>query len=175
MQLTCLDFETLFADRNPLDSGRYTITTTSTEGYIRDPRFEVHGASIKFGTEPTCWYDRHVLPQVLNQINWANVMLLTHHSQFDAAILAWHYGIVPAYYLDTLAMGSLLFGPTQSVGLGKLAKKFGLAEKNVPYALFDGKHWDELTPDVQRLVAEGCNHDVELTYTIFQKMCRGDY
>jgi DNA polymerase len=55
-------------------------------------------------------------------------------------------------------------------GLDSLAAHFGLPGKNVPYALFKGKHWENIPPDDQALIADGCVRDVSLTWEIFNRL-----
>ena len=160
MNIITLDFETYFDDAYSLSKG-YT-----TESYIRDKKFEVHGCSLKSGTGKSYWFAGEKLPDLFAQINWEAV--LCHHAQFDGLILSHHYGIKPKFWFDTLSMARLLLGNHLSVGLDSLAKHFGLQAKTVPYNLFKGKHWAELPPVVQQQVADGACHDVDLTWQLFQ-------
>ena len=65
-------------------------------------------------------------------------------------------------------MARLLIGNHLSVGLDSLAKHFNLSAKTVPYNLFRGVHWHELPDALQKQVADGCIHDVDLTWSLFQ-------
>lgn len=67
-------------------------------------------------------------------------------------------------------MARLVVGNHLSASLGSLAKHFNLPEKNVPYDMFKGRHWVELSPDEQSYLGETCCHDVDLTWQIFQKL-----
>jgi hypothetical protein len=67
-------------------------------------------------------------------------------------------------------MARLTLGNHIPVRLRALAKYFGLPDKNVPYELFIGKHWDNLDVSAKNALRNGCLHDVELTYEIFQKL-----
>jgi DNA polymerase len=164
MQIVTLDFETYF------DSD-YTLKKMTTEAYVRDPRFEVHGCAFKFYHDhPAKWVEWMLVDTVLAGIDWSQTAVLCHHAQFDGFILAHHYGIKPALWLDTLSMARALVGNHIKVGLDSLAKHFGLTAKTVPYDLFKGKHWHELDPSVQDMVARGACHDVNLTWDIFCKM-----
>ena len=163
-----LDFETFF-------SADYTLSKMTTESYIRDPRFEVHGASIKWGPDgATKWYPHRelieLLPHIMELKDTEGV--LCHHAHFDGLILSHHYGCKPRFWFDTLSMARLLIGNHLSVSLGNLAEHFKLEAKNVPYDLFRGKHWGELTHAEQEQVAEGCNHDVDLTWDIFCRLAQ---
>jgi DNA polymerase len=172
MNIVTLDFETFF-------SADYTLSNMTTEEYVRDPRFEVHGCGVKMSDGETAqWYPA---PQLIGQkpsdrgglwdaIDWSNTAVLCHHAHFDGLILSHHYSIKPAFYLDTLSMARLLFGNHIKKSLEALAELFQLGAKQIPYDLFKGKHWHELTPQVQRQVADGCCQDVDLTWHLFQKL-----
>lgn len=145
----------------------------TTEQYVRDPRFEVHGVGIRYpGSERTMWFDGENITINLRDIPWDKYGVLCHHIHFDGLILSHHYGIKPAFYLDTLSMARLLLGNHLKKGLGDLAKHFGLGAKDVPYDLFKGKHWHELSPQVQQQVADGCCQDVELTWRLFNELAK---
>lgn len=173
MNIVCLDFETRFDDN-------YTLKKLTTEGYIRDPRFAALGCAIRDQQrrwidheeyEPhTAWIGADDLRRTFEEYDWANTAVVCHHAQFDCFILSHHYGVRPKFIFDTLSMARLVCGNHLSVGLDSLAKHFGLAAKNVPYNLFKGRTWAELSPDVQRAVAAGACHDVSLTWQLFAKL-----
>ena len=162
MQLLTIDFETFFSNDYSLSRKEY-----NTESYIRSPLFKAHGASIRWPNGSIEWWTGARLPALFAQIDWTQTAVLMHHACFDGLILSHHYGVRPAFFLDTLFMANLLY-PRDSKSLGALAKRFNFSEKSVPYNLFRGL-WD-LPLDVERQLAEGCNHDIELTYAIFQKL-----
>lgn len=167
MNIYCMDAETFY-------SNEFTLSALTTEEYVRDPRFEVHGWAIRTPDGNTFWLTHEQFVAWAATIDWSQTAVLCHHAQFDGLILGHHYGIKPKMFLDTLSMARLLIGNHLSVSLKSLAEHFGLDPKNVPYDLFKGKHWEELTPEVQKLVATGACHDVELTYIIFEKLMAGD-
>ena len=139
MNIITLDFETYY-------DNDYTLSKMTTEEYVRDPRFEVLGAAIRMpfdmisGEEPpfTHWCDAEHLHQPFGVVDWSQTAVLCHHAHFDGLILSHHYGIKPAYYLDTLSMARLLFGNHIKKSLGALAELFGLGAKEIPYDLFRG-------------------------------------
>lgn len=162
MDIITLDFETYF-DKD------YTLVKLTTEEYVRDERFEVLGCGVRFSTDGSLhWYRGDDLKTMLRGLNERAV--LAHHAHFDGLILNHHFGVRPKYWLDTLSMARMVIGNHLPKGLGVLAKHFGLPEKNIPYHLFKGKHWHELTPEIQQQISSGCLHDVDLTYTIFTEL-----
>lgn len=130
--------------------------------------------AIKWGKDHVPhWYDEAEWRQVAASVDWSKIAIIVHHSQFDGLILSHHYGVRPAFWLDTLSMARLVVGNHISVSLDSLARHFGLQPKSVPYHLFKGKHWHELSGDVQRAVADGACYDVALTWTIFERLQAG--
>lgn len=161
MRFVVLDFESYFADD-------YTLSKLSTEEYIRDPRFEAHGAAIKWAPDrPAVWYDEPQLRHVLKETDWSDVCLIHHHAQFDALILTHHYGVHPKMWACTLSMARLLIGNHLSVSLESVRKHFGMAAKTTPYNAFKNRHWREMTPELQRQVADGACDEVESIWKIF--------
>ncbi len=164
MNLVIFDAESYF-------DFEYSLSRMSTESYIRDPRFECHGAAIKWSkSTPAKWYDAKELRYVLKEEDWSDKWLWAHHCQFDALILSHHYNVHPKMLGDTLSCARLLLGNHVSVGLDSLAKHFGLQAKIVPYNDFKGRHWNELSPVIQEKIADGACHDVELTWQLMQKL-----
>ena len=167
MKIICLDFETYFDDA-------YTLKKLTTEAYIRDPRFETlmvgirdeHGSySVVAGHQQ--------IGGVLATFDWSETAVVCHHAHFDGLILSHHFGIKPAMWFDTLSMGRLMHGNHLSLALGSLAHHYELEPKSVPYDLFKGKRLEDLDVLTLATLSEGCIHDVELTWAIFQKLCEG--
>src|ERR1700680_2031565 len=168
MDIICLYFETFFSDD-------YTLKKMTTEAYVRDPRFEAHGCAFRMPDGMLLWQPRDCLAAWLAEFDWSRPAVLCHHAQFDGLILSHHYGVKPAFWLDTLSMGRMCFGADVSLSLESLARHLNLVPKSVPYDLFRGKHWYELSPAVQQQVADGACHDVELTWQCAQHMLAGDH
>jgi len=155
-------------------SDEYTLKKLSTEEYIRDPRFECHGWAVRHDDGRLEWLSpREMKEQCETWTAAGDVAMLAHHAHFDGLILSHHFDFRPVFWLDTLSMGRVCFDAGVKLSLGDLASRFGLAEKNVPYDLFRGRHWSELDGATQRLVAEGSMHDVELTWQIANHMMAG--
>lgn len=168
MNLVTLDFETYF-------DADYTLSKMTSEAYVRDPRFKAHCVGIQ-GL-------KHLLPEMVvldhtsilqpSQIvkdcsRLRTAGIICHHTHFDGLILSHHYGVKPAFWFDTLSMARLVLPHLKSHSLSSLAQHFGLPEKTIPYNLFKGVR--DLPPELYKQVADGCAHDVELTYQIFKKL-----
>lgn len=161
MRPVVLDFETYFGDD-------YTLSKMTTEAYIRDPRFEAHGAAIKWDKATSAqWYDQRDLAYILKEEDWSDVFLIGHHQQFDGFILKHHYGVDPAMFGCTLSMARLLLGNHLSVSLDSVRKHFGFPIKTTPYHLFRGKRWNEIDQNSRRQIGEGACDEVESIWKIF--------
>lgn len=166
MRIVALDFESYFDDA-------YTLKKMSTEAYIRDPRFQAHGAAIKWGPDHAAkWYDERALRYVLKEEDWSDTAIICHHAQFDGLILSHLFGINPKLWLCTLSMARLLLGNHISVSLDSVRSQFGIAAKRTPYEKFKGRHWHELDRATQDEMAEGCCDEVESIWTIFGKLAK---
>lgn len=162
MNLVVLDFESYY-------DPAYSLTKLTTESYIRDPRFEVILVGVKRNFEPTKWFTgTHAqIKDWLQQWDIPNSYLLCHHTAFDGAILAWHFGIKAKYYLDTLSMARPICG-NSAASLAALAKRFGLGEKGTEVVNALGKKREHFLPDEMLSYAGYCANDVDLTYTLYQ-------
>lgn len=155
MTLVTLDFETYF-------DNDYTLSKLTTEGYIRDPRFEVLCLAIKEdGKRATCDFTETKVPEA---------GVICHHAHFDGLILSHHYGLRPHFWFDTLSMARCAFPNEKSHSLEKLAAKFGLGAKTVPYELFKGKRKKDMPLELLKQLENGCTDDVELTYALFKRL-----
>jgi hypothetical protein len=168
MKILTIDVETFFSDT-------FTLKKETTESYCRSEQFEVHGWAVKEEDQPAVWHDHKSACEYFECVDWPNTAVIAHHAHFDLFILNHTYGFKPGMIICTLSMGRVVFDAGVKLGLGDLAGRFGLAEKNVPYDHFRGKHWSELAEPVRRDVAGGSMHDVELTWQIANYMLSGGH
>lgn len=166
-RILTIDFETRW------DKADYTLSKMTTEEYIRDPRFKAFGACIhEFGSERvTQWYRGDELPRILATYDWDSTAVLAHNAQFDVSILSWVYGVRPAFIFDSLSMARALRGVEVGNSLLKLAQDFGLPPKGQAVHSTDGL--DEITPGIEKELAEYCKHDVYLCEEIFKRLVKG--
>jgi DNA polymerase len=167
-KLLCIDFETRW------DRSDYTLSKMTTEEYIRDKRFKAFGACIKEvgdDTPITQWYNGDELPRILATYDWSTTAILAHNAQFDVSILEWQYGIHPCFIFDTLSMARALRGVEVGNSLMKLAEDFGLPPKGKAVHSTDGL--TEITPEIERELADYCMHDVFLCIEIFKRLVKG--
>jgi hypothetical protein len=153
----------------------YSLSSMSTESYIRDPRFELHGAAIKWDRNTSAvWYDERELRYIFKQEDWSDIFLVSHHAQWDHGVLSMRYDVHPKMSGCTLAMSRLVFGNHLSVSLDSVRKYFNLPPKITNYGSFEGKHWHEMSPQVQQALGQGACDEVESKVIIFERLLR-DY
>lgn len=124
-----LDFETYYTDKA---NGEYSLTWLTPEQYLRDPRYETIGFSLKWGDNPSQYFTgpHEYLLSVLQSIDWSRVMVIGHNnSEFDSLILTEKFGVRPRAYACTLQMARALHAGKQANSLAALCKLYGLPDK----------------------------------------------
>ena len=162
MSFVTLDFETFYDQK-------CSLKRLTTEEYIRDPQFEVIGVGIKIDDEETQWFSgTHAeIKAWLNQVDWTNSALLCHNTQFDGAILAWIFDIIPAYYFDTLCMARAKHGVDAGGSLKALAERYKLGVKGDEVVNAQGKRRRDFSADELDRYGKYCINDVDLTFKLF--------
>lgn len=150
----------------------YTLSKMTNEEYVRDLRFKAFGFCFhEYGSnDPIEWVSHADLPSYLASIDWSRTAVLAHNAQFDVSILSWRYGVKPAFIFDTLSMGRAKRGIEVGNSLMKLAQDFGLPPKGQAVHSTDGLQ--ELTPEIERELADYCKHDVFLCEEIFTRLVK---
>ena len=171
--LLALDFESKWSSKDDSPFGKYTLSSITTEAYIRDPRFKAFGVCIhEYGTDKkTQWYRHDELEHIFSMYDWSTTAVLAHNAQFDVGILSMIYGVQPCFIFDSLSMARALRGVEVGNSLMKLAEAFGLPPKGRAVHSTDGL--EELTPEIERELAEYCKHDVFLCEEIFTRLLTG--
>jgi hypothetical protein len=158
--LLTVDFETYW-------STDFTLKKLSIEKYVRDGKFLVHGAAVKYGDSPARWVTAKDLPAFFAQVPWDRVALLCQNAPFDALILSHHYGCVPAMYLCTLAMARMLL-PRQRHNLDALARHYEVQVAAKGNVLVSTKGLRELPPGLERELGDMSCRDADKTYGVFR-------
>lgn len=123
MPLIGLDFETYY-DKD------YSLRKIFTEEYILSPLFEVQGCAV-WQDGQARWLSEIEFRRFVAETDWSRVTLVGHNLKFDAAILAWRYGKVPAGFIDTLAIANVYIRPyTGSSSLEACCEFMGLPAKS---------------------------------------------
>ena len=162
MDLITLDWETYYAQD-------YTLSSMTTEAYVRDHRFEEILCSFKINDTKAFW----LLPDraadfIQNDIDWANTALICHHSHFDGLILSHHHGVKPAMHIDTLSMARILDGPKAGNSLHDLCIRHGIGTKGDYVTFAKGKHLADFDASEIREYGQYGINDVEKTYLLAQ-------
>ena len=167
MNLITLDFET-FYDRD------FSLSKLTTEEYIRDPRFEVIGVSVKVNDEPTEWASgtHEEIGGWLKSFGMEDCMVLAHNTMFDGAILSWVFDIHPKMLLDTMCMSRALFGVEVSSSLAAVAERLDVGVKGIEVLNAFGKRRADFTAAELSRYGDYCINDVELTYKAFHRMIK---
>ena len=166
-RILTIDFETRW------HSTDYTLLKMTTEEYIRDKRFKAFGACIhELGSDKaTQWYRGDELHRILATYDWSSTAVLAHNAQFDVSILSWVYGVEPACIFDSLSRARALRGVEAGNSLAKLAALFELPAKG--QAVHSTNGLEEITPEIERELAEYCKHDVYLCEKVFERLIPG--
>jgi DNA polymerase len=162
MDLYTIDAETFY-------SKEFSLSRLTTEEYVRDPRFELIGLSIKKNDKKTKWLSGDILEiyAALHTIDWSNAAILAHNTLFDGAILAWRLGIKPKLWLDTLSMSRAIHGPDAPHSLAALAKRYKLPPKGDEVLRAMGMQRADFTPAQLAAYGDYCKHDTDLCYQLF--------
>lgn len=163
MSFITLDMETFY-------SKEFSLSKMTTEAYIRSPEFEVIGFAYQIDFGDPIWVtgDYSTIAQALNALDIPNNNLICHNMAFDGAILAWHFGITPKYYFDTLSMARPVTGATVGGSLAALAKKFMLGAKGTEVVQAMGKRRKDFGFTDLHQYGEYCKNDVSITHALFQ-------
>lgn len=166
MKVIGVDFESYY-DQD------YSLSKLTTEAYIRDPRFQIIGVSIKVDRNKSKWFsgtDQELLSFLDKHIDWADDAILCHNTAFDGAILSWVLGRSPRLWLDTMSMARPLHLKTIGVSLWALSRHYKLGEKGTAVLDAKGKRREDFTPEQLAEYGEYCCNDIELTRKLFKKL-----
>lgn len=166
MNIITYDFETYY-DKS------YSLSSITTEEYIRHELFEVIGLSVKVNDERTIWFTgtKADTRRFLHLFQWDDAIAVAHNAMFDAAILSWHFDIRPKMIADTLSMARALHGTDGiSLSLKSLAEYYGIGAKGTEVLNAINKGRIDFSPEELERYGEYCINDVELTYKLFALM-----
>ena len=136
--LVGIDFETYYDDV-------YSLKKLSTTAYIRDPRFQTIGVSVISGAQRH-WFSEQTFLRWCGQVDWARTAMAAHHTNFDGAIMAWKYGIYPAFYIDTMGISRGLHGPFVRHDLDAIGIRERAGRKMEMPPWVKGLRYENMTP-----------------------------
>jgi len=162
MDLITIDFETFY-------SQDFSLSKMTTEAYVRDPRFEVIGVSVKVNNGRTEWASgtHEQLKNYFSGFAWEDSMVLAHNTMFDGAILSWLFDIHPRVWADTLCIGRAVHGVEVGGSLKALAERYQIGAKGTEVLDAKGKRRVDFTDEELDKYGDYCINDVELTYKLF--------
>ena len=162
MDLITIDFETFY-------SQDFSLSKMTTEAYVRDPRFEVIGVSVKVNNGRTEWASgtHEQLKNYFSGFAWEDSMVLAHNTMFDGAILSWLFDIHPRVLADTLCIGRAVHGVEVGGSLKALAERYQIGAKGTEVLDAKGKRRLDFTDEELDKYGDYCINDVELTYKLF--------
>lgn len=161
-RLLTFDFETYY------DVG-YGFKSHTTEEYIRDPKFQVIGVSVKVDDAPAQWFTgtHQEIGEWLRQFPWESCIAVAHNAKFDAAVLNWVFGIIPRKIWCTMAIAMGYVGLKTSVSLAGLGEFFKCRRQKGHEVVSALGLRREDFPIVQlALYGAYCVNDTEMTYEL---------
>lgn len=165
--IVTLDFESYY-------SKDYNLRKLTTEGYVRDARFEVIGVSVAVGARPAVWMEEHDFRQWAARFPWGRVAVLAQHAHLEGLVLSHHYNIRPGFWLDTLSMSRLVNGPGGPTGKGHklevLAPFYGVGTKGDDLEKTKGKRRRDFTAAEWLEFGAYGRNDVDLTRGVYPLM-----
>ena len=163
-QVLVIDFETYF-DQD------YSISKMSTIEYITDERFDFTGMGYGFGDQ-IYFISKLDLNKCIkglqqyygNQFEEATVV--AKNCKFDITILVEKFGIIPPYIID---IDDLLrhYDARMSHRMKDVTSIFGLKSKGDTNQ-FKGLHYEDMSEEQQKALAEYCKNDVEIEVDLFK-------
>ena len=165
MNIITVDFETYY-DKD------YGLKKFTTEEYVRHDRFEVIGVAVKENDGATEWFtgSQKEIAKWFTQFDWANSLVLAHNTQFDGAILSWHFNIKPKGWLDTLCMARALHGVDAGGSLAVLVERYKLGEKGTEVNDALGYRRLDFSDLEMEKYGRYCVNDVDLTWALFNTL-----
>lgn len=161
-----LDFETYYDS-----ASKYSLSSMTTEEYIRHTEFEPIMLGVMIPSENECfWVPNYkgAIEKELDSLELHKHRIIAHNNRFDAGIIGLHYGIECAEYACTLAMARPLHGTKDSNSLAALAKRYGLKNKGTEVVAANGKRLRDFTKAELNAYGEYCLGDVEICWDLFE-------
>ena len=166
-----IDFETYYDDD-------YSLKKMTTEAYIRDPRFECMGLSIKDGNKATKFYRGEDGIEVVRQLILQEERpFVEHNARFDGGILALRYDIHPKHFIDTKPLMTVAhfapFAGGDSLAKAAIAlRKAGhnIQDKGEFLSNMKGVHASDMSEQDWQDYAEYCIGDVDICYALYKAL-----
>lgn len=169
MKKVVIDYESFY-------SQDYSLSKMTPVEYILDPRFEVIGCSVKEDGGTSRWLEPDQIPGYLASLP-PKVMMISHNSLFDAAILAWRYGYLPYLIVDTLGMArAWLARYLRRLSLSSVAQFLGLGVKgNTVMKVIGMTRADIIRNGLYEDYKAYCITDSDLCWGIYEHIIRDGF
>ena len=165
--LVTFDFETYY-------DKEYSLRNLTPVEYILDPRFEMIGCAVKEGRDQPVFMEDRDFRRYLMGIDAKEVDAISHNALFDMCILAWRYGFVPRFMIDTLGMSRALLSPyLRTVSLDAVTKFLKLKAKGDTIHKVMGMNARMIqAAGLWQSFAEYACDDADNAYDIFRELMR---
>lgn len=162
------------ADYESYWSPTYSLNRLTPIEYVMGDEFEAISLALKVNNAPTqVAFGREEIYALLDTVDWTNAIHVAHNgAEFDNLISAWHFGINPYLWADTLQMARPEHGRTVGGSLKALAKHYGLEEKgdlsSGVLGQTKGKHLADFTAEEIEAMRVYNQRDTDITYELFR-------
>jgi DNA polymerase len=156
------DFETHY-------TVEYSLKKMTTAEYILDHRFQFIMLSLKIDNGPSeILIGEAAIRSRLAQLDWSQVAWLSHHVNFDAAILYWRLGFTPSLFLCSLSMArAITHWMIGKSSLAAVSKYLNLPPKGDEVVRAQGKRLEDFSSSELNAYADYCIRDNENARAIF--------
>ena len=161
------DFETYYDQE-------YSLSKMSEVEYVLDHRFQTIMCAVKEDDGPSEIFVGHdAVAARFAKIDWTRAAFLAHNTRFDGSILAWHYGVTPKVYLDTVGMArALTHSVIGSSSLAKVSAYLDLPAKGTAVYDMKGRRLETLSASEIVDYAAYCLRDNDNCKLIFNAFMR---
>ena len=162
-----IDFETYYDQQ-------YSLKKLTTQEYILSPYFEVICVAVKLDDGDTQSFTGTMAETRawLEQFPWDDACLVAHNAMFDAAILLWHFQIVPAAFFCTMQGARphiVPYVPGGRMSLDATTKHLGIGQKGDALIKTMGLYREQILVDGKMLgLLAYCVKDTDLCYELYK-------
>ena len=168
MRLFWYDYET-FWDRKT----KHSLTHVHPVEYVMTPKTEIQVLTGCFDNGPVITViGENKIREFFDSQRWDDTFMVAHNGNlFDHMITAWRFGIKPAMWGDTLAIGAPIFGMTAGGSLKKMAEALNVGKKgSLEATQTEGLYVKDWTPAMVDAIQTYAGQDTLLCRAIFRKL-----